>query len=197
MGNRSVAPLLLHWATIALGWLIPRFSLRKLPAMLAIAALGALAASIYGVLHDQITYTISPEYFTNLKFEQFAWANLGLPPRVFVAQIGLLASWWVGLLGGWFVARGAAWESSSTVRWPLIARAFGIVAIFTLGAGLIGWLLGQAVATNTNLSSWHAARDVLNLRDLPSFVVVAYIHNATYLGAALGTIVAVLKVIRR
>jgi ABC-type polysaccharide transport system permease subunit len=142
MGNRSAAPLLLRWATIVLGWLIPRFPLSQLPAMLAIAALGAGAASIYGVLHDQITYTISPEYFTRLKFEQFAWANLGLPPRMFVAQIGPLASWGIGLVGGWFVARAATWESIRTVRWPLVARAFGIVAIFTLGAGLIGWLLG-------------------------------------------------------
>ena len=78
---------------MGLDLLIPRFPLRRLPAMLAIAALGAVLASLYGILHDQLTCTISPEYFTRLKFQQFAWANIGRPPRVFVAEIGLLASW--------------------------------------------------------------------------------------------------------
>jgi hypothetical protein len=196
MGNRFVAPLLPRWGIIALGWLIPRFSLRQLPAMLAIAALGALAASIYGVLHDQVTYTISPEYFTKLKFEQFAWADLGLPPRVLVAQIGVLASWAVGLAGGWFVARAAAWESLREVRGLLVARAFGIVAIVTLASALIGWALGRAAVTLTDLAPWHVFRDSLRLHDLPSFVVVAYIHNATYLGAAIGIIAAVWVVLR-
>ena len=36
---------------------------RRLPAMLGIAALGAVLAGCYGALHDQISYTISPEYF--------------------------------------------------------------------------------------------------------------------------------------
>jgi predicted ribosomally synthesized peptide with SipW-like signal peptide len=32
--------------------------------MLAIAFVGALVAGTYGVFHDQVTYSISPEYFT-------------------------------------------------------------------------------------------------------------------------------------
>jgi hypothetical protein len=196
MGNRSVAPLLPRWGIIVLGWLIPRFSLRQLPAMLAIAALGALAASIFGVLNDQVTYTIAPEYFTRLKFKQFAWADLGLPPRIFVAQIGVLASWAVGLAGGWFVARAAAWESIREVRWLLVARAFGIVAMVTLASALIGWTLGQSVVATTDLAPWHVFRDSLRLRDLPNFVIVAYIHNATYFGAVLGIIAAIILVRR-
>src|SRR5688572_3098175 len=111
-------------------WLIPWFPLRQLPAMLAIAAAGAIVAGAYGVVHDQITYTISPEYFTNLKFEQFAWADLGWPRRVYVGQIGLLASWWVGLIGGWFFGRAGAAELPPHIRWPLVARSLsGVLAL--------------------------------------------------------------------
>jgi len=88
-----------------LRFLIPRIALRDLPPMFAAGLLGAVIAGGYGILHDQITYSISPEYFTKLKFEQFRWANYGFPERVFVAEIGFLATWWVGLFCGWFLAR--------------------------------------------------------------------------------------------
>jgi hypothetical protein len=181
---------------MGLDLLIPRFPLRQLPAMLAIAVIGAVLASLYGILHDQLTFTISPEYFTRLKFQQFAWANIGGPPRVFVAEIGLLASWWVGLIGGWFLARAGAAQLPPPTRWPLVTRSFALVALFTLTAGLIGWLWGAAVADNSSLTAWQIARQSLGVRNLPRFVTVAYIHNATYLGAALGIFFAILYIRR-
>ena len=171
--------------------LVPRFPLRSLPPMLAIAALGALFASLYGILHDQLTYTLSPEYFTKLKFQQFAWADFGWPRRIFVAEIGLLASWWVGLIGGWFLARAGAADLPPHIRRPYVARSFALVALVTLTAGMIGWLYGTVAASSTSLSAWQIACHSLGVRDLPHFVIVAHIHNATYLGAALGILIAI------
>ena len=70
-----------------LKYLIPRIALRDLPPMLGAALVGAIIAGVYGMLHDQITFSISPEYFTKLKFEQFRWANLGLSDRIFAAEL--------------------------------------------------------------------------------------------------------------
>src|SRR5512137_2235558 len=88
-----------------LKYLVPRIALTDLPSMFAVALIGALVAGGYGVLHDQVTYSIAPEYFTNLKFKQFHFANLGLGDRVFVSAVGFLATWWVGLIAAWFLAR--------------------------------------------------------------------------------------------
>jgi hypothetical protein len=41
--------------------LYPKLRLDLLPSMLGYAMLGAFIAGFYGVLHDQITYSISPE----------------------------------------------------------------------------------------------------------------------------------------
>ena len=49
-------------------YLVPRIPREDLPAMLRIALVGGVVAGAYGILHDQITYSISPEYFTKLKF---------------------------------------------------------------------------------------------------------------------------------
>ena len=60
-----------------------------------------LLAGLYGVVQDQITYTIASEYFTKFKYKQF-----GFEPQWFgghrqtVAAIGFLATWWTGLFIG-------------------------------------------------------------------------------------------------
>jgi hypothetical protein len=169
-------------------WLIPWCPVRQLPTKLAIAAAGALVASVYGVVHDQITYTISPEYFTDLKFEQFAWADFGWPRRVFVGQIGLLASWWVGLLGGWFFARAGAAKLPPAARWRLVARSFAGVVLLAMLFAVAGWVWGLAVISGPGLAHWQVYEEALGLSDLPRFVLVAYIHNGSYFGAAVGAI---------
>ena len=67
---------------------------------IAILACGALFGAIYGALNDQITYAISPEYYTKFKFEQFgikgSFANEY--PRLGAAIVGVFATWWAGLL---------------------------------------------------------------------------------------------------
>ena len=85
----------------------PKIRLASLTSMLRYAMLGALLAGFYGVLHDQITFSISHEYFTRLKFSQFHYANFGLPPRVFVAEIGFLE--------GMSFVSGAPWNTQDAV----------------------------------------------------------------------------------
>src|SRR6185436_19046100 len=79
--------------------------LKKLPTLLLIIILTAIIGGVYGILHDQITYTISPEYYTKFKFYQFGLIDTGneaiFPnPRFQVSLVGFMATWWMGLLIG-------------------------------------------------------------------------------------------------
>ena len=85
--------------------LYPKLRVAWLPDTLGLSVVGALFAGLYGIPHDQVTYSISSDYFTDLKFAQFHYANFGLPRRIFVAEIGFLATWWVGFFAAWFIAR--------------------------------------------------------------------------------------------
>lgn len=84
-----------------LRYIIPRIQLAELPPMFGSALLGGLAAGLYGVLHDQVTYTISPEYFTKLKFEQFAYADFAIVDEWAFVRVAYIhnASYLGGLLG--------------------------------------------------------------------------------------------------
>jgi hypothetical protein len=55
--------------------LYPRVKLSHLPLMAWIGVQGVLIAGVYGILHDQITFTISPEYFTEFKSAQFPYVD--------------------------------------------------------------------------------------------------------------------------
>ncbi len=173
---------------------IPR---KRLRAMFGIAILGALLAGLYGVLHDQVSYTISPEYFTKMKFEQFHYANFGWPQRVFASEVGFLASWWVGMIGGWVLARVGLDQLPLQSRGRDIAVAFTIVFVTALVSGCVGALLGFIASRSSDLSGWKQWRNLLELTDLRSFIIVAYLHWASYLGALLGVIGAAVYVRRR
>src|SRR5215467_6172506 len=168
----------------------PRIRFVWLPAMLGYAALGGLLAGLYGILHDQVTYSISHEYFTRLKFAQFQYANFGLPARAFVAEIGFLATWWVGCFAAWFIARITvpAFPPAKAFRYSL--QGFLIILAFAFTTSVVGYVLGLMHGTNYN--AWEEFIPALGVEDLPSFVRVAYIHNASYLGGLLGLIVAVI-----
>ena len=62
--------------------------------------LGALVGGLYGALHDQLSYTLCPDFFTRFKFIQF-WIHWGYEsPRLGAAWVGFRATWW---LGAWWV----------------------------------------------------------------------------------------------
>jgi hypothetical protein len=168
--------------------LVPIFPLRFLPAMLTYAGLGALLAGCYGALHDQVTYSISSEYFTRFKFVQFHYADFNLPRRLFVAEIGFLATWWVGAFVAWFLARVSVPAFPPALARRRILVGCAIVLAFAVGAALVGYLLSYC---EKDLAAWEDVRRGLRIKDLPAFVRVAYIHNASYLGGLTGLVVAV------
>ena len=173
----------------------PRFSRAGLVATMRISVVGAIVAGCYGAVHDQVSYTISPEYFSKFKFQQFADANLGWPPQAFAAEVGFLGTWWVGLIAGWFLARAGLVDMPAEDRWKHTARAFAVVLATTLVAGLAGALLGAAMNRGGNHQEW-AELEAAGITDARGFLVVAYLHIAGYIGAVAGVVLAILYVRR-
>jgi len=177
-----------------MNFLYPKIRLADLPVMLGHTALGGLVAGMYGAIHDQITYSISPEYFTRLKFIQFHYADFGLPHRIFVAEIGFLATWWVGFFAAWFIARLTvpAFSRAAALRHTL--GGFVIIIAFGFASSVAGYLLG--LWHNTDYSEWQGLASALRVVDVPDFIRVAYIHNAAYLGGLIGLMAALIHIRR-
>lgn len=143
-----------------------------------------MIAGCFGSLHDQITYTISPEYFTRMKFDQFRAADFGFPPRVFVAEIGFLATWWVGSIAAWFLARIALRKFRSPEREVL--KALVVVIAITTFTAVCGYFAGPPLLADR--PGWADALQEMGVTDTRAFHQVAAIHLGSYAGALLGWI---------
>jgi len=175
-----------------LKFLIPKISATDLPPMIYTAALGGVIAGIYGMLHDQVTFSISSEYFTQWKFQQFHYADFGFSDRIFVSIIGFLATWWVGLIAGWFLARRHIPHQVRHQAYRKIRQSIYCMLACGMAAGSVGYVYGIWLGPTADYSDWDWVFRLLKISDPFSFIRVAYIHNASYLGGVAGLIVALI-----
>ena len=171
-----------------LKYLIPKFSIRDLPILIGFTVLGALIAGTYGIVHDQVTYWIGPEYFTRFKFDQFNWARWTDNDRVFVATIGFLATWWVGAIVAWILTRRMLPNQRRDVAYRKIWLGFGIVFASVLLFGIGGYAYGLIRGPDADYSYWDGAFRLYGVTDHWPFIRVGYIHNAGYMGGLAGLI---------
>ena len=145
-----------------------------------------IICGIYGVLHDQFTYTISPEYFTKFKFIQFQTAE-AIPNRLAVSIVGFKATWWVGIPLGIVLALigliHADWREMLNVYLKSLVRIIPVVFL----VGLIGLFWGWGFHKESDLH-WFFPE---NLVDTKNFMMVGSMHNFSYIGGAIGLFVGV------
>jgi len=168
--------------------LYPRLRAKQIGRMLGAAIVGALVGGAYGALHDQVSYSISPEYFTRMKFLQFAYADFGWSNRWFAAVVGIFASWWVGMIAGWFLGRIGFGYIDENKAVACVGKALGILIGTAALTGAIGIALGYLQTAGDGVNDWNEWREELYLKDVRSFAVVAYLHGASYIGAIIGLI---------
>lgn len=175
-----------------LRWIAPRIPPRHFGRISLVCLCGALVAGAYGICHDQVTYSISKEYFSRFKFDQFAYAKPPIEsPRVFAGIIGFLATWWVGALIAWVMVRVSLMRGRELPTFRQFLVAFLISFSVSFLAALCGFLYGLWRRTTGYAEGWLRWLDELAVEDVDSFMTVGYIHNSSYLGGILGTIVAI------
>jgi hypothetical protein len=169
------------------------FHIKKFLIFGFIVSLAPLIAGFYGVLHDQITYSISPEYYTKFKFYHFGLMHEGTEaifpkPRVEVSIVGFLATWWVGVLIGIVLASVGFIHTDSKHMFIITLKAFMVTILVALLTGLIGLAFGWLYLSDTVVNWWLPD----NLNDKKSFISVGSMHNFSYIGGLIGLIAGVI-----
>lgn len=150
-------------------------------------------AGFYGVIHDQLTYSISPEYFTRFKYGQSgfepAWFG-GHRPTLVV--IGFLATWWVGLLIGIIFNL----SGLTLVARPMLVVTWRRAVLLTFGitvvAGVIGYFYGRFVLPKTGVTWWLPDY----LQHPADFIAVGSIHHFSYGGGVVELLAGVGRILR-
>jgi MFS family permease len=142
-------------------------------------------AGIYGAAHNQISYTVSPEYFTRFKFHQFRIDN-NVPDRIGAAIVGWRAAWWMGIvIGAVLIPLGLLIRGNANCFWGMI-RVFGVVAATTLIVGLAA-LTVAFVVVDTEVAG-EITRYGHEMTNDVAFARAGTMHNFSYLGGLIGII---------
>lgn len=165
----------------------------KLGVFLLLLALSVLAAGLFGALHNQISYSVGPDYFLRYKFQQFA-VPMDLSPRIGAAMVGWQASWWMGLFVGLppFLLGAILFKEAVPFRAAGI-RAIAAVLLSTAIAAS-GGLLFASLAINAEIAAELPLPVVAS--DPLGFVRAGIMHDASYLGGFAGVFLAIWIVFR-
>lgn len=157
--------------------------------VLLVAAM--LIAGLYGALHDQISFSVSSEYFTEFKFIQFGLADSSLPDRLRAGIIGFLATWWMGIPIGLLVGAFGFLHKPASTMFTRTIKAFGVVAGVALLIGVGGLIYGWFFASH-QLSDYHGWFLPPDLASPRNFLSVGHMHNFSYLGGVVGLAIGVI-----
>ena len=161
-----------------------------IPVLVAIAC---LFAGVYGALHNQISYTVSPEYFTEFKFHQFGLVHF--QDRLGAAFVGWAAAWWMGLvIGVILIPSGLVMRGNSNYFWGMI-RVFALVSFTTLIVGLTALAVAYLVI-DADMAG-QISRYGNDITDDIAFARAGTMHNFSYLGGLLGILTGAVSIFRQ
>ncbi|WP_353148710.1 hypothetical protein [Chryseobacterium sp.] len=166
--------------------------MKQLLNFLLIIIISILFAGIYGILHDQITFTISPEYYILLKFPQFGIENLEINTRIKVSIVGFLATWWVGLILGIVYAFISLFLDPEKVLKVTIYSIL-INLFITVIVGILGYWFAILFLSPENID-WYIPAGT---KDIRNYINVGSIHNFGYIGGVIGLIAGVAYQIKK
>ena len=158
--------------------------MRRLLTLPLLVGFACLLAGTYGILHNQISYSVGPDYFHAFKFLQFGIPD-ELQNRVGAAYVGWQASWWMGLLIGVPIAVMSLGIPSAALARRVFFRASLLVVSITLGFGLVSLAVAPPMEHIPVPSS---AADPIG------FGRAAMLHNTTYLAGAIGLLIGLIYV---
>jgi hypothetical protein len=169
--------------------------MKRLLTFLLLILISCLLGGAYGILHDQLTYSISEEYYTKFKFIQFGIITLGEDDsitRIYVSMIGFLATWWMGLFIGGFLALLGFIHSDPKQMFTITLKSFLLTMLIAFLTGLVGLAYGHFVLANLPREKFYNWYIPDNLIDLKSFITVGSMHNFSYLGGLIGLVVGMI-----
>jgi len=168
-------------------------SLVRFACVLLLFAIACLLSGIYGAIHNQISYSVSPEYFTKFKFEQFELAPT-LWNRQGASIVGWRASWWMGLVIGAFLIPFGLLIRQTSTYFLFMLRAFVIVLVTSTCFAIVALVVSKLMAG-------HAEMGELNFRgnqilNPVAFLVAGTMHTASYLGGLVGMLIGMASILR-
>ncbi len=148
---------------------------------LAIVAICIAASIVYGVIHDQATVRICPEYFTVFH------RDIGTKSLTLIALYwGVVATWWVGAGLGILIAFVSRVGRAPKVEPREVLLPIVYLMLFTLVIAILAGIAGGVAASNRWFVVAEGLRDKIPAQRHIGFLIDLAAHNASYAAGAIG-----------
>jgi hypothetical protein len=155
---------------------------------LKIILLAIVAAIAYGIVHDQITIRVCPEYFTVAHPRILRTSSLTLIALAW----GVVATWWAGLAAGIVLAISARAGLPEKLTWRAFVRP-ALVLLLIMGAcATVAGFVGHWMASTGRIPSIQAWGNMLPVEKQPAFMADLFTHAFSYLTGAVGSVIVAL-----
>ncbi|PHN94683.1 hypothetical protein CSC80_04875 [Maribacter sp. 6B07] len=174
--------------------------MRKLMNLFLFIVSTIIISGLYGIIHNQVTFTISSEYFTHFKFIQHHLPEYFIKPaRLGASVIGWNSTWWVGLIFGFIL--GSLWIRNDTLTIKDRFKAFSTICITTITVGTIGYLIAHLQWQPTkhyeviNFPNYGGIIDesIQSMTNPYAFLRAGTVHNFSYIGGILGLLLSIFQ----
>lgn len=161
--------------------------IKKIGILLLIILLTPIIAGFYGIIHDQITFSISNEYFTKFKFDQFGVGD-AVPYRLGVSYVGWMATWWMGIPLGIILGLTGLIHIDWKIMFKAYYKSLPSIIIVALLTGFCGLVYGKLFLIDKDLI-WFIPDNLINRKQ---FIMVGSMHNFSYIGGLTGLITGII-----
>ncbi|TDT46621.1 hypothetical protein CLV90_0676 [Maribacter spongiicola] len=174
--------------------------MRKLINLFLFIVLSILLSGFYGVIHNQITYSISSEYFRLFLFVQHQLPEyFTQPARLGVSIIGWSSTWWMGLING--ITLGTLWIWNDSLTTKDRFKALGTVCITAFTFSIITYFIAYIQwqpKRNYEVFSFPSYGEIIDdslqaMTNPYAFLRAETIHNSSYLGGIIGLLIGVFQ----
>lgn len=151
-----------------------------------------LVAGVYGMLHNQVSYTISSELFYHILFPRLnipeAWYGRGG-----ATIVGWISAWWTGLLFGPPMVILALRRCRDGSLTRVLTAAFIVAVVWNVACEFGALCAATMFVTEPMTYAWRMPAGV---EHRVAFARAGIMHDASYAGGLLATIAGCITVVR-
>ncbi len=160
--------------------------------VILIIFLSIIIASVFGAIHNQISYSVSPEFFKDFLFGKFGIQYWEINnERVGATLVGILGSYWVGLILGIIYSIIFLFLNTEN-NFKNILNAILINIAFVFLGSFVGYIIGNFI----NLENSGVFIE-FGTRYPQNYVEAAYMHTGSYYGGIVGLLAGIIYLFKK
>ncbi|RRJ86905.1 hypothetical protein EG240_15745 [Paenimyroides tangerinum] len=154
---------------------------------LIIVIFSIIIACLFGAIHNQLSYSVSYEFFEHFLFGNFGTNEWNLNnKRIEASVVGILGSYWVGFILGIIYAVICLFINTEN-KFKYILKAISINIFFALIGSIIGYIIGFIIPWE-NLGIWME----FGTQNPQKYVQANFMHSGSYYGGIIGLIIGII-----